>query len=654
MQTIEYRKDIDALRGLSVLLVVIFHAFPVLIPGGYIGVDVFFVISGYLITQIILTSINNDDFSLIEFYVRRIRRLFPALITVLLTVMFLGWLVLFPDEYEQLGDHVAHSVIFVLNFFLIGELGYFDVESVYKPILHLWTLSVEEQYYLFWPLLLLFGLKQKHLNPLYIIALVILLSFIANIYFISNYPENVYFNTLTRVWQLASGSLLAIYSVKNKIKERKILFIVGVVLILFASFIIDEQALYPGWLALVPTLGTLLILLGRVKLQYWGGLVHIGLISYPLYLWHWVIISFLYIYIGKEPESIILICAVVLSFLLAFVTYKYIERLRYVKGGYVTILMLVSVVTLGLAGAYVKNEDGLADRSHLSYLNKFDLQFKRTSRVDSNCESYANRYLNTDRVFDYCRSNGMDAGKIIAVIGDSHAHVIYPGIAKEAGKKGYGTILLANSSCPTLIGYLYGKNPKEIAICKEKIKQIFLLLENDKRIDKVLMVTRGPAYIHGEVEGEFTKDSVENSLKVVKYSNQTYQTYFKGFEMSMTKLESMKHIRNIFYFLENPELDFLPKEVVTRPFDNWGVSTQDSTMNKKLYLLRMSEYRSHVKNYSDRFNQLKVIDPMPYLCDTEKCFSFKNGNFLYADDDHFSVYGSEYIADKIRGRVFNE
>ena len=155
MKNIPYRKDIDSLRGLSVLLVLFYHAFPEIIPGGFIGVDIFFVISGYLISSIILLSINNNDFLLIEFYARRIRRLFPALITVLLFSLVIGWLILYPEEYEQLGQHVSKSVIFLLNFELINEVGYFDVESHYKPLLNLWTLSVEEQYYLIWPLIML-------------------------------------------------------------------------------------------------------------------------------------------------------------------------------------------------------------------------------------------------------------------------------------------------------------------------------------------------------------------------------------------------------------------------------------------------------------------------------------------------------------------
>jgi peptidoglycan/LPS O-acetylase OafA/YrhL len=210
MKYITYREDIDALRGLAVLLVVFYHAFPELLPGGFIGVDVFFVISGYLITSIIIFSINNNDFSLKEFYARRARRLFPALVTVLLFALGFGWLVLFPEEYQQLGSHVTRSVIFLLNFRLINEINYFDVESHYKPLLNLWTLSIEEQYYLLWPLLILFFFKIKK-SPNYFLVLVFIISFSINVYFAEDYSQEVYYHTLTRIWQLAAGSLLAVW-----------------------------------------------------------------------------------------------------------------------------------------------------------------------------------------------------------------------------------------------------------------------------------------------------------------------------------------------------------------------------------------------------------------------------------------------------------
>ncbi len=200
---------------------------------------------------------------------------------------------------------------------------------------------------------------------------------------------------------------------------------------------------------------------------------------------------------------------------------------------------------------------------------------------------------------------------------------------------------------------MWGRNSKEIDDCQIKINQILKILELDKRINKVIFVTRGPVYIHGEVKGKFTKVSVNNSLNEIKTPDrQTYEKYFDGFEKTLYQLSNSKHIKNIYYFLENPELDFLPKEVIHRPFDDWGVSIQDSTVNRSLYRLRMKKYRNLVFEKSSDFSKVDIVDVEPYMCEGNKCFAYKNGNFLYADDDHFSVFGSLYIARQTENIIF--
>lgn len=625
MNQIEYRKDIDALRGLSVLLVVIYHAFPEKLPGGFIGVDIFFVISGYLITSIIFGQLKRDEFSFFNFYNRRIRRIFPALFTVLVTSLIIGWFILFPDEYKQLGDHVAYATIFILNFSFIKELGYFDVASHYKPLLHLWTLSIEEQYYLIWPAILVLIFKFK-LNTFKILIAIILISFIANIYFVSDYKDEVFFHSITRFWELGLGSLLAIFNKKINIGNSKYIFIFGLALILFSAFWINNGDLYPYWIGLLPTIGAMLIIIANFQLANWGGLVKIGLISYPLYLWHWVIISFCYIYLGKKPDASILIIAIAVSFILSYLTYRYIEKIRYMKSDKIVFVLLLLAISVGLGGVFIKNNDGLSNRSHLNYLKKFNIEFQRTPAIDKVCDSYVAPI--EKRLFDYCRANFINnKGKLIAIIGDSHAHVLFPGIAKVANNHGYNTILLANSSCPPLVEFMWGRNSKEIKDCQIKISQILKILELDKRIEKVIFATRGPVYIDEE---------------------QTYEKYFDGFEKTLYQLNNTKHIKNIYYLLENPELDFLPKEVIARPFDYWNISIQDSTVDRSLYRLRMKKYKNLVFEKSSFFAKVNIVDVEPYMCEGNRCFAYKNGNFLYADDNHFSVFGSHYIASKIK------
>lgn len=657
MKSIKYRADIDALRGISILVVVIYHAFPSFLPGGFVGVDIFFVISGYLITTIIYKEIKSNNFSFVAFYDRRIKRIFPALITVLVFCLIIGFLVLFPDEYQQLGKHVTYVSIFIQNFLLINELGYFDVSSNYKPLLHLWTLSIEEQYYLFWPLLLLLIFKvNRHLLSLTIA--IVITSFVANIYFVSSYKEVAFFHSLTRFWELGVGSVLAIYLMdKNyQISEKfsSTIFFIGSWLIFLSIFIINEKKLYPYWYALMPTIGATLVILANVKRERWYGLVKLGLISYPLYLWHWVIFSFLYIYIGKQPSSIVLMGAILLSLIFAYLTFKYIEKVRYLQSYKVSGFLILLMAIIGLTSLLIEKESGLPNREHLGYLSKYNLEFKRSPAVDKQCELYIKSITQKNRKVDYCRSNLMNENeKTIVIIGDSHGHVLFPGIAKAALKHGYNTILLANSSCPPLEGFLWGRNSSEIKICQEKIRQIIDILQTDKKIRKVFFTTRGPIYIHGNAEKPFTKETIEQSLKHFKDKQRyTYQTYFSGFNKTLTQISAVSHINNIYYMLENPELDFLPKEIMPRPFDVFGVSTQSATISTALYKERMNEYQQNVYNSAQNYPKLQILDLAPYLCDKMLCYAFKKGNFLYADSDHFSIFGSYYVAQVLDKVVF--
>jgi len=659
MKQIQYRKDIDALRGLSVLLVVVYHAFPEILPGGFIGVDIFFVISGYLITSIIFLSIKNNDFSLREFYSRRIRRLFPALITVLLFAFGLGCLVLFPEEYLQLGTHISKSVIFFLNFELINEAGYFDVESHYKPLLNLWTLSVEEQYYLFWPVLILLFLKLK-INPVFILSLIFILSLSANLYYSKNYSGIVFFHTLTRFWQLTAGSLLAVWLMKQKfsqnINNNKVMMFTGLTLIVTSAFWIDDQMIYPGFLAIIPVTGSLLIIISNTRLSRYGGLVKLGLISYPLYLWHWVIISFLYIYLGRKPETITLILAIFLSLIFAYLTKKYIEKLRYQKN--VTPYLISILFVVGLLGFYTEHKKGLPDRSNMKNYIEANNQFKRTPAEDEICTNYVESILGASKNFHYCRASKnirKKNKKLVAIIGDSHAHVLFHGISKAALKNGYETVLFANSSCPTLKDFKWGKSKKEVDACQKKIEEILMLIQKDSRIEKVIITTRGPTCIHGEVEGIFTETSVKKSLSIIRnkkksFVTPSYSSFFNGFNSTIQIIENVPHVKKIYYILENPELDFLPKEVISRPYDFFNVSINRDTVNRKLYLKRMFEYREGISNLT--FSKLSVLDPLNALCDDFNCVSKIKNRFLYADDDHFSKFGSTYIANYFQNEIF--
>jgi len=330
-----YRPDIDGLRAVAVLAVVIFHAWPALLPGGFIGVDVFFVISGYLITGIILGGLAQGRFQFSDFYARRIRRIFPALAVVLVATYVAGWFLLFADDYQNLSRHLMAAVLFVSNFLLRGESGYFDAAADRKPLQHLWSLGIEEQFYLVWPALLVAAWRLR-LEPLLLMGAVIAASFLYNVYSVRIDPVATFYLPLTRFWELLAGGALAAISRPQPPafggRTADALSVSGVAMIGAGLAMLDGTRIFPGLWALLPVMGALSIILAgpgawfnRTVLST-RGMVGIGLISYPLYLWHWPLLSFARIANGEAPPHLARVLLVLTSVGLAWLTYQWVEK----------------------------------------------------------------------------------------------------------------------------------------------------------------------------------------------------------------------------------------------------------------------------------------------------------------------------------------
>jgi len=332
-----YRPDIDGLRAIAVAAVLGFHAFPGAFPGGFTGVDIFFVISGFLISGIILGELRAGSFTFSRFYARRIRRIFPALILVLGATLSFSWWALSPYDYEQLGAHVAAGAGFVSNIMLWHESGYFDTDSALKPLLHLWSLGVEEQYYLLWPLLL-FALRRHMERILWLILCIAAGSFALNIALIHKLPQAVFYLPATRFWELMLGSIsayLQIHSPQRVLIQARWLpltALAGAVLLVLAFVLVQDGDNFPGWWALLPTLGTVLLIQSgphtwiNQRLLSNRVVVYVGLISYPLYLWHWPILSLARNLYGELPPLGVRVGALAASVVLAWATFEFIEK----------------------------------------------------------------------------------------------------------------------------------------------------------------------------------------------------------------------------------------------------------------------------------------------------------------------------------------
>lgn len=332
-----YRPDIDGLRAIAVAAVLAFHAFPDSFPGGFTGVDIFFVISGFLISGIILQELRAGSFTFAQFYARRIRRIFPALALVLAACLIFGWWSLSPYDYDQLGAHIAAGAGFVSNILLWRESGYWDTESALKPLLHLWSLGIEEQYYLVWPLLL-FVLRRHMERILWLILGIAAASFALNIVLVGRMPEAAFYLPVTRFWELMLGSIVAwlhlhrAQGTEVSLWRSNLAALGGAVLLVLAFVLVHDGHGFPGWWALLPTMGTLLLI--QSGPEAWINkrilanrvIVYVGLISYPLYLWHWPILSFARNLNGGLPPVSIRIGALVAGLLLACATFEWVEK----------------------------------------------------------------------------------------------------------------------------------------------------------------------------------------------------------------------------------------------------------------------------------------------------------------------------------------
>jgi peptidoglycan/LPS O-acetylase OafA/YrhL len=383
---IAYRSDIDGLRALAILFVVIYHAFPSVIPGGFIGVDVFFVISGFLISTIIYKQLMADDFSIVQFYIRRIKRIFPALFVVLTVCFAFGWFNLLADEFAQLGLHIAGGAGFVANLVFWNESGYFDNASDTKPLLHLWSLGIEEQFYFVWPILV-FLVWKRGVNLLWLGLAMAIISFAINVYEVHHelHFTAAFYSPITRFWELMIGAILAYITLDRKknfalfgglnsfLDQARInhyISILGFALLVFGTALINKESPFPGYWALLPTLGSAFLIaagshacINRILLSN-RLLVWIGLISFPLYLWHWPLLSFAHILQGQLPSAEIRTLMLIVSIVLSALTYYLIEKpirtnqFNKTKASILAVLLII----IGYIGINTYQRDGLTFR----------------------------------------------------------------------------------------------------------------------------------------------------------------------------------------------------------------------------------------------------------------------------------------------------
>jgi len=647
--SLQYNPSIDGLRGIAVLLVLIFHIWPEYFSFGYVGVDIFFVLSGFLITKIIYSKLENDSFSFLEFYRNRVRRIFPSMIIVVSFTLIVGYLFLFPSEFIKLGEHINSSSFFYQNFRLINETGYWDEATQLKPLLHFWSLSIEEQFYLFWPFLLLFLYKIK-VKFVYSLSIVFIILFFIPILF----DIDLFYHSFSRFWELCFGGIICLFSLNKNIINFISKYKNYVLFFFFISILISYQNIefstFRTFLIVLSSGLLILFLSNNQKNKFFSSkfLVFLGLISFPLYLWHYVLISYTHI-LGFSVEKYGLLI-IITSIFLSFITYLYIELYFRKQKSYIFVLLLLFIALfLGFTGKYIKDHGGLENRKHLTTKGIYKKQFKRTSFKDKEGLILVNKLMMRKLPNKYIRSTTTNINaKFIVLIGDSHAHALYEGFSKTVKKKGYDTILLANSGCPPLIDGSTGKNRKQINSCKKQIEEIYLFIKKIPNLEKVIMVTRGPVYLENIGFGIVDGGNKKRNVYTEEYFNKNIENYnlkkslYDSFEKTFSFFNN--NDTDFTYILENPELGFHPKNCQIRPF---SINSIDCKIKYNSYLGRMSEYKERIKNISKKYKNIKIFDPEKIFCDQEFCYAIKNRKMLYSDDDHLSIDGSFYLSNSI-------
>ena len=661
-----YRPDIDGLRGVAVLAVVAYHAFPHAVPGGFVGVDVFFVISGFLISSQLFDSAADGTFSFRDFYVRRLRRLVPALLIVLAATAVLGWFALTPDEFASLRTHLAASTFFGNNLLLWSEAGYFDGPSELKPLLHLWSLGIEEQFYLVWPLLV--WAAWRHGRVLVgAIATIAVVSFLLNLFLVSRgRAVAAFFLPTSRFWELAAGALLAalarpvrVVSAQPPSTTRTLASLLGLAMIVVSVGVLNREtpaaeatsalwsasaAGYPGWWALAPTLGTVLIV--WAGLSSWSNatllgsrlLVAIGLVSYPLYLWHWPLLAFMNITELREVPSWFKFTAIALSLGLAWLTYVWIEqpirRSVTVRTPWRVAALAVPLVAFGSIMVWASITGAIAP------------PYRTVTRVDEPATRSQNELLCKQRFGgggDYCQLySAGDLPVTTAVLGDSHSQALYPGIAARLSAIGENVVHMGQAGCLPILN-LEQVRVGQPLLCVEQTRRIVETVVRDPQIRRVILVFRGALAVSGHSLGPEALTQARFRMVGTDWPNDV--SIREGLRETTTRLLAAG--KHVIVAMPIPELGFQPAECTERP-----LHLQQRPVRQPC-ATPATAIREHERPFREIVEQLaaefpiQVFDPGPRFCDAEQCHAIVAGRVVYFDDNHVGMTGSTLAAQAL-------
>jgi peptidoglycan/LPS O-acetylase OafA/YrhL len=650
-----WRADIDGLRAVAVLSVLCFHAYPEVFPGGFIGVDVFFVISGFLITKILLNDHRLKRWSIVCFYERRARRIFPALSVVLICTLAATWLFAYPESVRTTAKHAIAGSLSAENIALWKESGYFDLASSLKPLLHIWSLGVEEQFYVFWPLMVAF-LVRKSL-PIGRVTLFICIASLAAACFARTDQNTVFYLPFFRAWELGLGALVAVAVDKAWHVDRffsarlaDLLQVGGLISILFFVIIIDYRAPLPSIASFLPVLGASLIIwagahrdgIGRFTGFLLGNkvFVAVGGLSYSLYLWHWPLLS-IPLAAGIELTAVWKFILLIGAVLLSALSLKWIETpARQSKMPYQATLLSVAALALAAAlsvGVYV------TERMHAPAVAEAmpALAWPGPGRVDT-CPEGA-RDINPK--LSYCAVAQPSAAAGAVIWGDSHADHLFPGLAALDGRRNW--MLLGNPSCPPIVGVDVNTDQP---LCRERAEQALTWIVAQKPVKTVVISFFGGyfedsdrAYQHTHGPVGPSKVSIGGNYDAGKKT----EAFADGLDASIKRLIAAD--KQVALLIDIPEIPFDPSKCFAEP--RLRLATYECKLSIENVLQRQSRLRSLIAIIAERYPSVVVVDLTRHLCTESMCNVGTKNEPIYRDSHHLSQYGSAIAAAAIVGSL---
>ena len=662
--SITYRAEVDGLRALAVAPVILFHAGFGGFSGGFVGVDVFFVISGYLITSIIAGELAEDRFSLVSFYERRARRILPALVLVILTTLPFAWLWLMPGDMKDFMQSVVAAATFSSNILFWYESGYFDTAAELKPLLHTWSLAVEEQYYILFPLLLMFTWPLGIRRVLIILAGGFVGSFALAIWASHESPSFAFYWLPTRAWELLIGVLAALYLGQRTFARGPHWLaesgaVIGVLMILYAVFVFDDKTLWPGTAALLPTVGTLLVILFARP----GTLVHqvlasrvpvgIGLISYSAYLWHVPIFALVRHRSLTEPGLTTMAALSILSLALAYLSWRFVEvpfrskraiprpAIFVFAGTACAALMAVGLAGHVTGGWESRLAPGIAELASIRSLHT-------EQRDDGGCNRQKQEVELGGCVW------GADVKPEFALIGDSHASAVVSALTDLFERRGISFVQYTKNGCPLASNFVTSDNRR----CQLYYYRVLADLEA-RNIGNVIAVSRWSHYINADEPYENGRGGTE-ARETLSYS-------VIGLSFDTDANERGNAILGAYKKAITELADIGIRTIVVGPIPEhaWDVPTQlakqrwlDSA-RRELAPLPTDVYRQRhapvAKLMAELARQPLVgfVDPFPMFCDQAiaGCASVRGDQILYYDDDHLSYAGAQILVTEMSDAI---